>query len=69
MDEDELWEYFEACDTNGDGTIQFQEFKVLLANLGSEMEPDECRIGFKEVDTDRDGVIDFHEFLTWWTEH
>ena len=69
MDQEELQEYFDACDTNGDGTIQFAEFVTLLGNLGSEMERAECRIGFREVDSDGDGVIDFDEFCTWWNEH
>ncbi|MEJ2087816.1 MAG: EF-hand domain-containing protein [Gammaproteobacteria bacterium] len=69
MELEELEDYFRACDTNGDGTIQFGEFQALLANLGSEMDREECRIGFREVDTDGDGVIDFNEFLAWWTEH
>ncbi|MGD8416708.1 MAG: EF-hand domain-containing protein [Pseudomonadales bacterium] len=68
MDLEELKECFESCDSNGDGTIQFQEFEALLQNLGFEMEHEACRIGFRELDTDRDGVIDFDEFLAWWSE-
>ena len=65
---DELESYFEACDANGDGSIQYEEFVTLLKNLGAELEPEECRIGFREVDSDGDGVIDLQEFRSWWEE-
>jgi Ca2+-binding EF-hand superfamily protein len=68
QDPDDLRQYFEACDKNGDGTIQFAEFVTLLQDLGTEMGDEECRIGFAEVDRDRDGVIDFDEFQRWWAE-
>ena len=67
--EEEIRSYFEACDANGDGTIQYAEFETLLHNLGADMGPDESRIGFREVDTDQDGCIDFKEFVSWWAEH
>ena len=70
MDEedDELRTLFQGCDSNGNGTLQFNEFVTLLENLGAEMGRDECRIGFGEIDTDRDGHIDFMEFFRWWEE-
>ena len=68
-DQDELHEYFDSCDKNGDGAIQFNEFVTLLQGLGEEMADSEYRIGFKEVDRDGDGSIDFEEFLKWWREH
>ena len=67
-DPDELRQYFDACDKNGDGTIQFTEFVTLLHDLGTDMGKEECRIGFREVDRDRDGTIDFDEFCRWWAE-
>lgn len=65
-EEDELKALFDACDSNGNGTVQFSEFVTLLDNLGADMSRDECRIGFSEIDTDRDGHIDFEEFFQWW---
>lgn len=65
---DELLTYFQACDSNGDGAIQYDEFVTLLRNLGADMSDEECRIGFSDVDGDGDGSIDFEEFSRWWGE-
>lgn len=67
-DEDELRELFEACDTNGNGTLQFGEFSRFIDSVGAGISEQECRIGFGEIDSDRDGHIDFGEFLDWWQE-
>ena len=67
--EEELRIFFEACDTNGNGTLQFAEFAALLQILEADMEQETCRIGFAEIDLDRNGQIDFREFFSWWVEH
>ena len=66
--DEEVREYFKACDTNGDGAIQYSEFVALLHNLGTDIPAEECRIGFEEVDSNGDGLIDFDEFIVWWGE-
>lgn len=66
--DDELKTLFEACDSNGNGSLQFPEFVEFLRNIGADMAVEECRIGFTEIDTDRDGHIDFAEFFSWWQE-
>lgn len=62
----ELQEDFASADDDGDGRIDFAEFKRLLEGLGAGMSEAELSIGFHEVDTDRDGRIDLQEFAAWW---
>ncbi len=64
---EELRESFAQCDRNGDGRIQYAEFKQLLENLDAATSPDESWIGFQELDTDNDQLIDFDEFVSWWS--
>ncbi len=66
--EDEFREAFSECDTNGNGSICYEEFATLMLNLGAEMDKEECRIGFGEIDQNGDGAIDFEEFFAWWVE-
>jgi calmodulin len=63
----ELLEEFAVADRNGDGRINFAEFKQLLEALEAGMSAAELKIGFAEVDTDRDGLIDRREFAEWWS--
>jgi len=67
-DAEELRESFDACDTNGNGSLQFDEFVTMLDGLGAGMSEAELRVGFEEIDTDRDGRIDFEEFFDWWSD-
>ena len=64
---DELREDFDFNDANGDGHIQFAEFRALLGDLEADASDEEARIGFDEIDRDGDGVIGFEEFVAWWT--
>jgi len=65
---DELRESFDACDTNGNGSLQFDEFVTMLDGLEAGMSDAELRIGFAEIDADHDGRIDFEEFFGWWSD-
>jgi calcium-binding protein CML len=62
----ELQEDFASADDDGDGRIDFAEFKSLLEDLNAGMSQTELSIGFREIDTDRDGRIDLQEFAAWW---
>lgn len=64
----QLSEAFNYNDKDKDGSIQFDEFVSMLADLEAEIGPDEARIGFRAIDTNRDGVIELDEFVSWWTE-
>ncbi len=63
---DELREDFDFNDTNGDGRIEYEEFKELMEFLEAEMSNNDIRTGFAEIDTDHDGAIEFDEFVAWW---
>lgn len=64
----ELRESFTYNDPNGDGKIDFREFRNMLNDLEAGVSADEARIGFEEIDTDNDGAIEFEEFIDWWSE-
>jgi Ca2+-binding EF-hand superfamily protein len=62
----ELREDFEFNDSNGDGRIEYDEFRELLEFLEADMSSADVRTGFAEIDTDHDGAIEFDEFVAWW---
>ncbi|XP_058028748.1 ras and EF-hand domain-containing protein isoform X1 [Ahaetulla prasina] len=52
---------FLACDVNGSGRIERDDFGSLCAEL--RVRPAEAEAIFQRLDTDRDGAITFHEFV------
>ena len=62
----ELQQDFASVDQDGDGRIDYLEFKKLMDELQAGMSEREMHIGFREIDTDRDGLIDSREFMDWW---
>ncbi len=64
----ELKESFLYNDKNGDGRLQFDEFRAMLRDLESGISHDEARVGFDIIDSDNDGAIEFEEFVDWWSE-
>ena len=63
---DEFNELFEQADVDGDGSISFLEFKVMMADLDANMKESSLRIGFQEIDLDHDGEINLDELRPWW---
>lgn len=51
---------FLACDANGSGRIEREDFAALCAEL--RMRPAEAEAIFQRLDSDRDGAITFLEF-------
>jgi Ca2+-binding EF-hand superfamily protein len=64
---EELQSSFNACDPNGDGFIDCDEFHQLLIQLDGDVSREECALDFQLVDVDEDGYISFSEFAAWWT--
>ena len=63
---EEIEELFEQNDTDGNGDIDFEEFKALVGELDPQMPQAAFAIGFRDIDTNKDGRINFDEFLEWW---
>merc|ERR1712232_599895 len=60
---DDILEMFEVLDVNGDGLIDWEEFKELLPNMRIYI-PDSVAFSvFQTFDDDGEGSIDFMEFL------
>lgn len=65
---DQLEILFKECDTNGDGVVDFSEFKQVMELLaekkgGKHYNFLQVRGLFRMADLDNSGYIDFYEFL------
>ncbi|XP_074279548.1 calcium-dependent protein kinase 4-like isoform X2 [Silene latifolia] len=58
-----LKELFKMIDTDNSGTITFDELKVGLKSVGSEMTESDIRSLLQAADIDNSGTIDYGEFL------
>ncbi|MFB6889142.1 oxygenase MpaB family protein [Kitasatospora sp. NPDC056327] len=58
---------FTAADTDGDGLLDFAEYRVLFG--GRRVHPAELSHGFRRLDTDGDGVITVAEFLRGFVDY
>merc|ERR1712083_660865 len=60
--EDEVLELVMEVDLNGDGTIDFQEFVLMMKKKSSERDQlEDLRVAFKMFDRNKDGFIDLTE--------
>ena len=57
---------FKLIDTDGNGTLDIDEFYELCCNLNLSKE--QLHADFIRLDEDKSGEIDFEEFLSWWKE-
>ena len=57
---------FDTIDDDGSGTLELEEFKLLVKSLGLDMRPDQIVASFNDMDADGGGSIDFEEFQTFY---
>lgn len=54
-------------DVDNNGTMDANELKALLEDMGQSYTEAEVAILMNELDLNSDGVLDFEEFWKWWT--
>ncbi len=59
-------EVFTAYDSDGNGTLDKDEFTEMCRRLGLNLNADQVKKEFKNVDKDGSGTIEFEEFFSWW---
>ena len=66
MDDEELTELFNEIDTDGEGSLDWDEVKALLVKLGMPVDKAAVKKVMAEMDPDGDEDVTLVEFLTWW---
>lgn len=64
--EEELLEKFQNADIEQRGTLNFDQFKLLLNSFNLDLTTPEAETTFREVERSADGRISFDEFKDWW---
>ena len=59
----ELQGIFERADADGNGTLDFEETKQCLIEIGCYSNDDDVKILFEALDTDRSGTLTWEEFM------
>lgn len=54
---------FKLFDTNGNGTLEFEEFVQALRDFEIDLHPKDLENLFKTFDHNMDGVVSYHEFM------
>jgi calmodulin len=62
----EVIEAFKLFDINGNGFINYEEFRHILMEFGGNFKEKEVRLIFDCTDTDSDGIISYAEFVHLW---
>lgn len=62
----EIRETFDFFDRDGNGLIDFDEFRAVLKTVNPEVTVSQAAEGFSMTDTNSDGYVDLDEFIAWW---
>jgi len=57
---------FRKFDTDGNGSIDEDEFSALVTSLGVQMSAEKVAIAFMAIDVDGSRSISLGEFRAWW---
>lgn len=60
---DMLTQKFKELDTDGDGTLSFEELRVLLKQGDPKMKEETVRALYNAADLDKDGIVTAEEFI------
>ncbi|HVU05861.1 MAG TPA: EF-hand domain-containing protein [Polyangiaceae bacterium] len=63
---DDLRAQFDKFDTDGNGSIDEDEFAALVKSLGVSMTAEKVAVAFMAIDVDGNRNIEFGEFRAWW---
>jgi len=55
--------YFKKYDQNGDGVVDFDEFRVICSEVSHSATKEAQRAIFNRMDVDKNGTLDFDEFI------
>lgn len=55
--------FFSQYDLDGNGTIDFDEFRMVFRDVNENLSKDNQRVMFDAADTDKSGCISFEEFV------
>jgi Ca2+-binding EF-hand superfamily protein len=67
-DEQDLYRLFSQFDQGGDGQVDIEEFRTILALLGETPSDEVLLLDFSVIDSNGDGKVGFQEFKTWWLD-
>ena len=59
--------HFRVVDRDGNGLIDFEEFRLILQKIGSYRSNNVMLHAFNVIDSDGNGQIDLQEFSIWWS--
>lgn len=72
-DLDKIKRVFDKHDTDGSGTMDKEEFEVMIAGyLGgkrADIGKERLNNWWREIDLDNSGLVEFHEFVQWYLKY